>query len=226
MSGIDRRAFLQGTGLLAAGTAAGRLHAYAAAAAPDRTHRMTVSLNGEWDVEDSVGAEDIPRAYHYTVPVPGLTHSAVPAFPDVDQYQSRQLISNLVRQGRYSKADYEKLGDVRGISHQKRNYFWYRRMFQAPARHAVALLKINKAQFSTTVYLNGVRIGEHHPCFTSAHFHVTHALRWGAQNELVIRIGAHPGVLPAHVSQGTDFEKNRWTPGIYDDVSLIVMDIQ
>ena len=40
---------------------------------------------------------------------------------------------------------------------------------------------------------------------------------------MVIRIGAHPGVLPANVSEGTDFEKNRWTPGIYDDVKLMVM---
>ena len=39
----------------------------------------------------------------------------------------------------------------------------------------------------------------------------------------MIRIGAHPGVLPANVSQGTDFEKNRWTPGIYDDVTLMAM---
>ncbi len=39
----------------------------------------------------------------------------------------------------------------------------------------------------------------------------------------MIRIGAHPGVLPENVSEGTDFEKNRWTPGIYDDVKLMVM---
>jgi beta-galactosidase len=59
--------------------------------------------------------------------------------------------------------------------------------------------------------------------FTAAYFDVTGAIHWNATNELVIRIGAHPGVLPANVSQGTDFEKNRWTPGIYDDVSLLVM---
>jgi len=35
-----------------------------------------------------------------------------------------------------------------------------------------------------------------------------------------VRVGAHPGVLPATVSAGTDFEKIRWTPGIYDSVSL------
>jgi hypothetical protein len=155
--------------------------------------------------------------------VPGLTHSALPAFPDVDQYQTRQLLSNLVHQGRYSQSDYDKLGDARGISHQQRNYFWYRKTFQAPAQNAVALLKVNKAQFGTVVYLNGVRIGEHEPCFTAAWFNVTRAIHWNAPNELVIRIGAHPGVLPANVSQGTDFEKNRWTPGIYDDVTLMVM---
>ena len=193
------------------------------AAAAQTTHRTTLSLNGQWDVEDGVGANDVPAAYHHTAPVPGLAHSAVPAFPDVDQYQSRQLLFNLMRQGRYSQADYDKLGDARGISHQKRNYFWYRKTFESPVQNAVALIKVNKAQFGTVVYLNGVRIGEHDPCFTAAWFDVTRAIHWNAPNELIIRIGAHPGVLPANVSQGTDFEKNRWTPGIYDDVTLTVM---
>ena len=192
-------------------------------AAAEKEHRTTLSLDGQWDVEDSTGANEMPKTYHHTTPVPGLTHSALPAFPDVDQYQTRQLLSNLVEQGRYDKAEYDKLGDARGISHQQRNYFWYRKTFQAPAQEEVALLKVNKAQFSAVVYLNGMRIGEHDPCFTAAYFDVTQAIRWNAMNELVIRIGAHPGVLPANVSQGTDFEKNRWTPGIYDDVSLMAM---
>jgi beta-galactosidase len=195
----------------------------ALSAGSQTTHRTTLSLDGQWDVEDSVGANDMPAAYHHTAPVPGLAHSAVPAFPDVDQYQTRQLLSNLVRQGKYSQADYDKLGDARGISHQQRNYFWYRKTFEASAQNAVALLKVNKAQFGTVIYLNGVRIGEHDPCFTAAWFDVTGAIHWNAPNELVIRIGAHPGVLPANVSQGTEFEKNRWTPGIYDDVSLMAM---
>ena len=193
-------------------------------AAAQTTHRTTLSLDGQWDVEDSVAADAMPTVYSHKAPVPGLAHSAVPAFPNVDQYQSRELLSNLVNQGRYSKADYEKLGDARGISHQKRNYFWYRKIFDAPAKDAVAILKVNKAQFGTVAYLNGVLIGEHDPCFTAAYFDVTRAIHWGARNELVIRVGAHPGVLPKDVSAGTDFEKNRWTPGIYDDVSLMVMD--
>jgi len=73
------------------------------------------------------------------------------------------------------------------------------------------------------VCLNGARIGEHDPCFTAGYFDVTSAIHWGAPNELVIRIGVYPGVLPENVSQGIDFEKNRWTPGIYDDVELLVI---
>jgi beta-galactosidase/beta-glucuronidase len=153
-------------------------------AAAEKEHRTTLSLDGQWDVEDSTGANEMPKTYHHTTPVPGLTHSALPAFPDVDQYQTRQLLSNLVEQGRYDKAEYDKLGDARGISHQQRNYFWYRKTFQAPAQEEVALLKVNKAQFSAVVYLNGMRIGEHDPCFTAAYFDVTQAIRWNAMNRL------------------------------------------
>ena len=195
------------------------------AQSPDaKQHRTTFSLNGQWEVGDSIAAEIIPKEFGHTVPVPGLTHSATPAFPDVDQYQSRQLLANLVQQGEYPKDAYQKLGNVRGVAHQSRNYFWYRRQFQAPSRNSVALLKISKAQFGTVLYLNGVRIGEHDPCFTAAYFDVTRSIHWAALNTLVIRIGAHPGVLPPTVSQGTDFEKNRWTPGIYDDVTLTTME--
>ena len=122
--------------------------------------RVRLSLDGQWQVEDSVGADEFPAAYTHSVPVPGLTHSATPRFPDVDLYQTGQLLSNLVRQGRFSKADYDHLADPRGISGQKRNYFWYRRTFHAPQREAVALLRVGKAQFGAVVYINGVRIGE------------------------------------------------------------------
>ncbi len=49
-------------------------------------------------------------------------------------------------------------------------------------------------------------------------------MKWDGENEIVVRIGAHPAVLPANVNAGTDFEKNRWTPGIYDSVSLALAD--
>jgi len=186
-------------------------------------HRTTVSLDGQWDVDDSVSPDALPKQYTHEAPVPGLAHSAMPAFPDVDQYKSRELLFNYEKRGWISLSEYDKLGESPGISLQKRNYFWYRRTFQAPARNDVALIRINKAQFGAVVYLNGTRIGEHDPCFTSATFDVTRTIHWASSNELVIRIGAHPGVLPRNVICGTDFEKNRWTPGIYDDVTLMTM---
>lgn len=64
-------------------------------------------------------------------------------------------------------------------------------------------------------------MGEHLPCFSAAYMNITSAIRWSSPNELTIRVGAHPGVLPANVSAGTDFEKLHWTPGIYDHVSLL-----
>lgn len=50
------------------------------------------------------------------------------------------------------------------------------------------------------------------------------SINWNAENTLVIRIGAHPAVLPDNFPVGTDFEKKKWTPGIYDSVSLIFCD--
>src|ERR1035437_9851328 len=57
------------------------------AALAQTAHRATLSLDGTWDVEDSVSADQVPSAYHHTVSVPGLAHSAKPAIADVDQYR-------------------------------------------------------------------------------------------------------------------------------------------
>lgn len=183
--------------------------------------RMTISLDGTWQVADSVSATQMPAKFDHTAPVPGLAHSATPPFPNVDEFNSREHIVNLVHNGELPRS---ALVTNAGVSHQKRNYFWYRTEFRVNEKKSIAILKINKAQFGTAVWLNGKYIGEHLPCFTAAYFNVTDAVHWGSPNELVVRIGAHPGVLPPSVSGGTDFEKVRWTPGIYDDVSLLLSD--
>jgi beta-galactosidase len=201
------------------GVAAGMLLAPFAGA-----QRVTVPLDGEWQIEEGLSADSVPASFTHHVPVPGLAHSATPAFKDVDQFQSRQLLMNLAGRGLFSKAELDALGDARGISHQDRSYFWYRRSFKAPARHATAMLKVNKAQFGIAVFLNGQKLGEHFPCFSAAYFDASRAIHWGGANQLTIRVGAHPGVLPPRAFCGTDFEKNRWTPGIYDDVSLAAFD--
>jgi beta-galactosidase len=182
--------------------------------------RTTLSLDGQWDIADSVDAGTLPAVYSHRAPVPGLAHSAVPGLKDVDQFESRQLIQNRVRKG---LAPESALVSNAGVSRQERNWLWYRRQFDVPMMRSVAILRINKAQFGAAVWVNGQKVGEHLPCFTAAIFDISAKLRQGS-NEIVVRVGAHPGVLPPTVSGGTDFEKNRWTPGIYDSVSIALSD--
>jgi beta-galactosidase len=112
-----------------------------------------------------------------------------------------------------------------GKVEQERNYFWYRRTFRAPAqRAAAAWVQVNKAQFGMAVWLNGEKLGTEAACFSAGRFPAAHALRWGAENTLLIRIGAHPLVLPSDFPVGSDFEKKTWTPGIYDRVALVTCD--
>jgi hypothetical protein len=181
--------------------------------------RTVLSLNGNWDIADSVSPDSSPTIFTHKCRVPGLAHSAQPPFPDVDLFDSREIIANRVRRKEMPQSD---IVTTAGISRQQRNYFWYRTTFDPGSRQANAILKINKAQFGIAVWLNGKKIGEHFPCFTAALFNLSSDIRWSGANELLIRVGAHPGVLPASVSAGTDFEKNRWTPGIYDDVSVLL----
>lgn len=186
-----------------------------------RTPRETISLNGIWEIEDSVDADRIPSRFKHTVPVPGLANLSKPPFKDVDLFDSMELIANRIRHGKLPES--ERIHTA-GIPRQDRNYFWYRKTFRAPARREIAILRINKAQFGTAVWLNGNKIGEHAGCFTAGYFDLSKSILWGQENVLIVRIGAHPAVLPVTYPAGTDFEKLKWTPGIYDDVSVFFAD--
>jgi beta-galactosidase len=190
-------------------------------AAPAAAERVVVPLNGTWQIADSVAAEPAPKAFRATVAVPGLVHNATPAFPEVDAFDSLELVSNKIAQ-KLLPASARVAAP--GVSRQERNYFWYRRTFTAPAVRAVATLRVNKAQFGTAVWLNGTKVGEYPGCFSAGLFDLTPAMKWKGENVLVVRVGAHPGVLPATYPAGTDFEKLKWTPGIYDEVSLHLAD--
>lgn len=144
-----------------------------------------------------------------------------PPFPDVDRFDSRAVISNRIRKGMLPES---AMVETAGVSRQQRNYFWYRRTFQVSARKQRAVLKVNKAQFGTVAWLNGRKVGEHLGCFTAGYFDITEAIDWTGQNTVTIRVGAHPGVLPPEIPAGDDFEKNLWTPGIYDSVSVLLCD--
>jgi beta-galactosidase len=184
--------------------------------------RALQSLDGSWQIADGKSPTQIPAAFTRTVPVPGLANLAKPAFPDVDKFISRENLANRIR----SKLSPDEwlTNYWKGKVDQDRDYFWYRKTFRAPARRDVALLKINKAQFGTAVWLNGQKLGESAGCFTASYTPLDQAIRWGLENTLVVRIGAHPAVLPDTYPTGSDFEKIRWTPGIYDSVSVMYCD--
>ncbi len=183
--------------------------------------RITVSLDGEWQIEDSVDADAVPRNWTHRVPVPGLANLAQPVFADVDRFDGKEVLWNRIRR-KVIPASTSLEGQ--GISRQNRNYFWYAKSFRIPARKQVALLRIGKAQFGTAVWLNGRKLGEYAGCFSASYFDLTQAMDWAGENRLIVRIGAHPAVLPESYPAGSDFEKNLWTPGIYDSVSVLLMD--
>lgn len=190
--------------------------------------RTTVSLNGTWQIAESVAADGIPTVFDHTVVVPGMVNLAKPAFPDVDLFASHEY---LIRWGnKYPWGGPEILAKdapkpVIGISMQKRNYFWYHKTITAPEKRQLVLLKINKSQFGTKVWLNGKAVGEHSGCWTAGTFNLTDAMHASGENHLLVRIGAHPAVLPeSQPGAGMYSSKHKWTPGIYDDVSLILCD--
>ncbi len=152
-----------------------------------------ISLDGPWQVEQGE-MEAVPSAFTHTVVVPGLLDMARPAFTEV---------------GKHSPA---------------RRAFWYRRVFKVEGDvPEVARLLIHKACFGTRVIVNGHDLGEHLPCFTPAYFDVRPHLRGhGAENELLVRVGANPDCLPADMPRGWDFEKYLFIPGIYDSAELIL----
>ena len=155
--------------------------------------RRSIALDGSWQVEQGT-MQQIPATFSHTVVVPGLIDMAQPAFPEV--------------------------GKKSGL----REVFWYRRTFTVDgAVPAVAILKIHKARYGAKIILNGKLVGEHLPCFTPALIDVRDALKGdGAENELVIRVGANRESLPEGVPGGWDFEKYLYIPGIYDSVELIL----
>ena len=183
--------------------------------------RETLSLNGIWEIEESVSADKVPAKFQHKVEVPGLANLAVPAFDKVDKFYSKEYYGNS-----WAKPSLQNIGTVGdtmkiGYSFQERNYFWYRKSFETKSGFEAVILKINKAQFGTAVWVNGKKVGESTDCFASQEYNISSLLNKKGSNEILIRVGAHPGVLPTSVPAGNDYEKRHWTPGIYDDVSVV-----
>jgi hypothetical protein len=161
-----------------------------------------VSLDGAWQIAEG-GMDQAPAAFDRTVPVPGLASLAEPAFANPP--------GPWVANGRQIP--------------QKdpcRDAFWYRRTFTLDEPPPpVARLKVAKAMYGTKVVLNGVELGYHAPCFTPGFFDAAAALKRG-ENVLLVRVGADRDAVTPAVPSGFDFEKQRYIPGIFDSVELIL----
>lgn len=155
--------------------------------------RLVIDLNGVWEIAQG-SMDSIPASFEHKVPVPGLVDMAEPEFEEVGKKSNR------------------------------RQAFWYHREFTVDASIPdVAILKIHKAKYGTKVFLNGNVVGEHLPCFTPALLDVREFVKGsGAQNELIVRVGANREGLPEGMPTGWDFEKYLYIPGIYDSVELIL----
>ncbi|MCU0363734.1 MAG: hypothetical protein MUE32_10280 [Bacteroidales bacterium] len=158
---------------------------------PEHGTRQETSLNGTWELAVTGSFEVRPENYNSSVPVPGLVDMAEPGFPGGDSLYS---------------------GSV----------FWHRRLFKIddPGKKVIRL-KINKARYHTKVFINGSEAGSNLYSFTPTWVDIKPFLnKEGVENEIVIAVGCR-GSLPDTVTNGWDFEKIRYIPGIYDDVTLI-----
>jgi hypothetical protein len=181
----------------------------AAAAGPDTGKgRTTISLNGTWQFDQTVTAFP-PAKFTRTIPVPGLVHLAVPKIEDYDKFFRRP-----------DKVEAKQQHNLYNIDYTPR-YSWYRRSVTVPAgmQGKEAVITIKKSQYVTQVYVNGIDMGTSMACYTPIEFVVTGALRFGADNEILIKVGDRVW-LPSEAAGGTDKEKEHYLPGIWDDVEL------
>lgn len=157
------------------------------------TGRRVYSLNGTWEVEESV-ENSPPTSFTHTSPVPGLLFLANPPFAKVGL-----------------------------LSPRKRDYFWYRTTFnvQDESRDRAELV-IHKAQFGVSVWFNDQHLGNYDGAFTAARFRADEAMNWRGANTLLVRVGAWRNGVPIDEPASQDIEKRSWFPGIWDDVELIV----
>lgn len=155
-------------------------------------NRKEISLNGVWKITKTDSFSSVPSSFESEIPVPGLVDMAVPAIDSQDTLYNESV-------------------------------YWYKRTFTLKEPDdGVIQLKINKAKYHTRVYLNGKLVGENVYSFTPSVFDVKPFLNQaGEENELVIAVGCKNN-LPDTVTNGGDFEKTKYIPGIYDDVKLIV----
>ena len=170
--------------------------------------RTTINLNGTWQFDQTINAFP-PAKFTRTVPVPGLIHLAVPRIEDYDKFFKRA-----------DKVVAKDQHNLYNIDYTPR-YSWYRKTIFIPKDldGKEAMITIKKSQYVTQVYVNGYDMGTSVSCYTPVEFPITGAMRYGAENEILIKVGDRVW-LPSDAAGGTDKEKEHYLPGIWDDVMI------
>lgn len=102
---------------------------------------------------------------------------------------------------------------------------WYRTTYKAPKRLPPrVVLRIAKAEFGRTVFVNGVKADFYPFNFSSSETDIRPYLEPGSDNEIVVRVKCVEDILTdgsptAH--NGSDYERLHYYPGIYDSVTII-----
>ncbi len=182
------------------------------AAAQNKGPRETVNLNGVWQFEQTESAFP-PENFTRTIPVPGLIHLANPKIEDYDKFFKRP-----------HKSEEKTSHSVYDIDYTPK-YSWYKKSIFLPKEleGKEAVLTLLKSQFVTTVIVNGQDFGSYMECYTPVEANITRALKYNSDNEILIRVGDRTW-LPEAAAGSTDKEKERYLPGIWDDVSLSFTD--
>lgn len=170
--------------------------------------RIVINLNCTWQFDQTVNAFP-PVKFTRTIPVPGLVHMAVPKIEDYDKFFKRA-----------DKVEAKDQHNLYNIDYTPR-YSWYRKSILIPKNleGKEAMITIKKSQYVTQVYVNGIDMGTSVGCYTPVEFPITSALKFGAENDILIKVGDRVW-LPSEAAGGTDKEKEHYLPGIWDDVLI------
>ena len=170
--------------------------------------RTTISLNGEWDFDQTELAFP-PRKYTRKIPVPGLVPLARPKISQYEKFFKKPDGVELVEQFNFLERDYTPM------------YNWYKRkvFIDEKFKDEQLFLTIKKSQYVTRVFVNRHEVGASMECYTPMDFNITSAVKYGSDNEILIQVGDRAW-LPSEAAGGTDKEKVHYLPGIWDDVFI------
>lgn len=140
--------------------------------------RTTISLNGEWDFDQTELAFP-PRKYTRKIPVPGLVHLARPKISQYEKFFKKPDGVELVEQFNFLERDYTPM------------YNWYKRkvFIDEKFKDEQLFLTIKKSQYVTRVFVNGHEVGASMECYTPMDFNITSAVKYGSDNEILIQVG-------------------------------------